>query len=44
VVVVLGYRLISFWIPSLVGFPIAAYLQSSQSRSAKKQEAHNLSS
>jgi glycosyltransferase 2 family protein len=34
VVVVLGYRLISFWIPSLAGFPIAAYLQRSQSRSA----------
>jgi uncharacterized protein (TIRG00374 family) len=33
VVVVLGYRLISFWIPSLVGFPIAAYLQRSQSKS-----------
>ncbi len=29
-VVVLGYRLISFWIPSLAGFPIAAYLQESQ--------------
>lgn len=28
VVVILGYRLISFWIPSLLGFPIAAYLQS----------------
>jgi uncharacterized protein (TIRG00374 family) len=27
VVVVLGYRLISFWIPSIAGFPIAAYLQ-----------------
>lgn len=27
VVVVLGYRLISFWLPSLLGFPIAAYLQ-----------------
>lgn len=27
VVVVLGYRLISFWIPSLLGFPIAAYLE-----------------
>ncbi len=27
VVVVLGYRLISFWIPSISGFPIAAYLQ-----------------
>jgi uncharacterized protein (TIRG00374 family) len=33
VVVVLGYRLISFWIPSLAGFPIAAYLQRSHSRS-----------
>ncbi len=29
VVVVLGYRVISFWIPSLLGFPIAAYLQGS---------------
>jgi glycosyltransferase 2 family protein len=38
VVVVLGYRLISFWIPSLAGFPIAAYLQRSQSRSPRKQE------
>jgi glycosyltransferase 2 family protein len=26
VVVVLGYRLISFWIPSLLGFAVAAYL------------------
>ena len=26
VVVVLGYRLLSFWLPSLSGFPIAAYL------------------
>jgi len=33
VVVVLGYRLVSFWIPSLAGFPIAAYLQRSQSKS-----------
>jgi uncharacterized protein (TIRG00374 family) len=33
VVVVLGYRLISFWIPSLAGFPIAAYLERSKSRS-----------
>lgn len=30
VVVVLGYRLISFWIPSLSGFPIAIYLQRSK--------------
>lgn len=27
VVAILGYRLISFWIPSLIGFPVAAYLQ-----------------
>lgn len=27
VVVVLGYRLISFWLPNLAGFPLAAYLQ-----------------
>jgi uncharacterized protein (TIRG00374 family) len=27
VVVVLGYRLISFWIPTLLGFPLAVYLQ-----------------
>ena len=38
VVVVLGYRLISFWLPSLAGFPIAAYLQRSQSRAPKTQE------
>ena len=30
VVVVLGYRLISFWLPSLSGFPIAVYLQRSR--------------
>ena len=30
VVVVLGYRLISFWLPSISGFPIAAYLQRSR--------------
>jgi uncharacterized protein (TIRG00374 family) len=41
VVVVLGYRLISFWIPSLAGFPIAAYLQRSQSRSQQKQDVHD---
>jgi glycosyltransferase 2 family protein len=40
VVVVLSYRLISFWIPSLAGFPIAAYLQRSQSDSPKKHEVH----
>ncbi len=41
VVVVLGYRLISFWIPSLAGFPIAAYLQRFQSRPSQNQEVHN---
>lgn len=30
VVVVLGYRLISFWLPIIFGFPIAAYLQRSR--------------
>ena len=32
-VVVGSYRLISFWIPSLIGFPIAAYLQRSRKNS-----------
>ncbi len=32
VIVVLGYRFISFWLPSLSGFPIAAYLQSDHKR------------
>lgn len=27
VVVILAYRLISFWIPSLLGFPVASYLE-----------------
>lgn len=36
VVVVLAYRFISFWIPSLIGFPVAAYLQRSHIRSQKK--------
>ena len=27
VVVILGYRMFSFWIPTLIGFPIAFYLQ-----------------
>jgi uncharacterized protein (TIRG00374 family) len=30
VVVILGYRLISFWLPSLLGFAAAAYLQGLQ--------------
>lgn len=36
VVVVLGYRLISFWIPTIIGFPIAAYLERSQTRLSNK--------
>ncbi len=31
VVVILGYRLFSFWLPSLLGFAVAAYLQRQQS-------------
>ena len=27
VVVILAYRLISFWLPTLLGFPMVAYLQ-----------------
>ena len=38
VIVVLGYRLISFWIPSLAGFPIAAYLERSLGKDAQKTE------
>jgi uncharacterized protein (TIRG00374 family) len=41
VVVVLGYRLISFWIPSISGFPIAAYLQSAQKRNHPKELSHD---
>ena len=26
VVVILGYRMFSFWIPTLIGFPVAFYL------------------
>jgi hypothetical protein len=26
VVVILGYRLLSFWLPTISGFPVAAYL------------------
>jgi uncharacterized protein (TIRG00374 family) len=36
VVVVEVYRLISFWIPTLAGFPIAAYLQRSRISNHKK--------
>ncbi|MHB9032240.1 MAG: lysylphosphatidylglycerol synthase transmembrane domain-containing protein [Anaerolineae bacterium] len=31
-VVILGYRFLSFWIPSLLGFPVAAYLQNRRVR------------
>jgi hypothetical protein len=41
VVVVLGYRLISFWVPSLSGFPIAAYLERSQKRNHRKELSHD---
>jgi len=27
IVVILSYRMFSFWIPTLIGFPIAFYLQ-----------------
>lgn len=37
VVVIEGYRLISFWIPSIVGFPIAGSLQKSLKKPGKKQ-------
>jgi uncharacterized protein (TIRG00374 family) len=35
VVVVLAYRLISFWIPSLLGFPVAGLLQRERNQSRK---------
>jgi glycosyltransferase 2 family protein len=39
VVVVLGYRVISFWLPSLLGFPIAAYLtRASRRKHASKSK------
>jgi uncharacterized protein (TIRG00374 family) len=41
VVVVLGYRLISFWIPSLSGFPIAAYLQGTRKRNHQQEMIHD---
>lgn len=37
VIVVLGYRLISFWIPSLLGFPVAVYLQKVSEESSIKK-------
>ena len=38
VVVVLGYRLISFWLPSFAGFPVAAYLQSNREKRNEKSK------
>ncbi len=40
VVVILAYRLISFWLPTLLGFPIVAYLQR-VTRGADHQPGHN---
>ena len=42
VVVVGAYRLISFWIPSLAGFPIAAFLQRLRNKSNKEQEINSI--
>ena len=38
VVVVLGYRLISFWIPSLLGFPIAVILENLSTKRGKRSK------
>ena len=38
VVVILGYRLLSFWLPSLLGFGAAAYL--SKKSSGAKESKH----
>jgi hypothetical protein len=40
VVSVLTYRLFSFWLPSLIGIPIAATLQSRRSRSGNTEPRH----
>jgi uncharacterized protein (TIRG00374 family) len=37
VVVVLGYRVISFWLPTLSGYPIAAYLERSRRPRSENQ-------
>ena len=36
VVVILGYRLLSFWLPTLLGFAAAAYLGGKSSGAAVK--------
>lgn len=38
VVIVLGYRLLSFWIPSILGFPVAAFLERIRKRNQPEQE------
>lgn len=38
VIVVLGYRLISFWLPSIAGFPIGAFLERSQGKYNGKEK------
>jgi uncharacterized protein (TIRG00374 family) len=41
VVVILGYRLFSFWLPGLLGFAAAAYLSRSQAISKKEQAGNS---
>jgi uncharacterized protein (TIRG00374 family) len=38
VVVILAYRLISFWLPTLVGFPLVPYLQRATREQSAKAE------
>jgi len=38
VVVVLGYRFISFWIPTILGFPVATYLQRHLSLNTERKQ------
>jgi hypothetical protein len=43
VVVILAYRLFSFWMPTLLGFPIAGYLQQiTRNKSTKQQNEKNV--
>jgi uncharacterized membrane protein YbhN (UPF0104 family) len=35
VVVILAYRLISFWLPTFLGFPMVPYLQQIAARGSK---------
>jgi glycosyltransferase 2 family protein len=42
IIVVLGYRLISFWLPSIAGFPIGAFLERSQGRFLRKDNEATL--